>query len=150
MKKLYSPMLKRGLISAAIMTVYASGSAFAQNKAIDFTKGMPFSEGFVAGNTLYVAGQQGPDAQGKVTGTDITLQTTNAIAAVKKVIEHAGFKMSDVVAVTVYVTDLNDVKKMNEVYIKLMPDPKPARATVQVAGLIGGAKIEISAIAVKH
>ncbi len=150
MKKLYSPMLKRGLILAGIMTVCTSGSAFAQNKAIDFTKGMPFSEGFVAGNTLYVAGQQGPDAQGKVTGTDITLQTTNAIAAVKKVIEHAGFKMTDVVAVTVYVTDLNDVKKMNDVYVKLMPDPKPARATVQVAGLIGGAKIEMSAIAVKH
>jgi len=150
MKKLYSPMLKRGLILAGIMTVCTSRSAFAQNKAIDFTKGMPFSEGFVAGNTLYVAGQQGPDAQGKVTGTDITLQTTNAIAAVKKVIEHAGFKMTDVVAVTVYVTDLNDVKKMNDVYIKLMPDPKPARATVQVAGLIGGAKIEMSAIAVKH
>ena len=150
MKKLYSPMLKRGLILAGIMTVCTSGSAFAQNKAIDSTKGMPFSEGFVAGSTLYVAGQQGPDAQGKVTGTDITLQTTNAIAAVKKVIEHAGFKMTDVVAVTVYVTDLNDVKKMNDVYIKLMPDPKPARATVQVAGLIGGAKIEMSAIAVKH
>jgi 2-iminobutanoate/2-iminopropanoate deaminase len=150
MKKLYSPMLKRGLILAGIMTVCTSASAFAQNKAIDFTKGMPFSEGFVAGNTLYVAGQQGPDAQGKVTGTDITLQTTNAIAAVKKVIEHAGFKMTDVVAVTVYVTDLNDVKKMNDVYVKLMPDPKPARATVQVAGLIGGAKIEMCAIAVKH
>ena len=150
MKKLYSPMLKRGLILAGIVTVWTSGSAFAQNKAIDFTKGMPFSEGFVAGNTLYVAGQQGPDAQGKVNETDITLQTTNAIAAVKKVIEHAGFKMTDVVAVTVYVTDLNDVKKMNDVYIKLMPDPKPARATVQVAGLIGGAKIEMSAIAVKH
>ena len=150
MKKLYSPMLKRGLILARIMTVCTCGSAFAQNKAIDFTKGMPFSEGFVAGNTLYVAGQQGPDAQGKVTGIDITLQTTNAIASVKKVIEHAGFKMTDLVAVTVYVTDLNDVKKMNDVYIKLMPDPKPARATVQVAGLIGGAKIEMSAIAVKH
>jgi 2-iminobutanoate/2-iminopropanoate deaminase len=150
MKKLYSPMLKRGLILAGIMTVCTSASVFAQNKAIEFTKGMPFSEGFVAGNTLYVAGQQGPDAQGNVTGTDITLQTTNAIAAVKKIIEHAGFKMTDVVAVTVYVTDLNDVKKMNDVYVKLMPDPKPARATVQVAGLIGGAKIEMSAIAVKH
>ena len=150
MKRLSSPMLMRGLILAGIMTVCILGSAFAPNKAIDFTKGMPFSEGFVAGDTLYVAGQQGPDAQGKVTGTDITLQTTNAIAAVKKVVEHAGFKMSDLVAVTVYVTDLNDVKKMNDVYIKLMPDPKPARATVQVAGLIGGAKIEMSAIAVKH
>lgn len=137
-------------IQLGVMSFGLSGTALAQNKAVDFTPGMPFSDGFIAGNTLYVAGQQGPDAHGKVTGTDITLQTTNAIAAVKKVVEHAGFKMSDIVSVTVYVTDLNDVKKMNEVYLKLMPDPKPARATVQVAGLIGGAKIEISAIAVKH
>lgn len=150
MKKLYSLMRKRGLVLAGIVALGASGSAFAQNKAIDFKQGNPFSDGVVAGNTLYVAGQQGPDANGKVTGTDITVQTTNAIAAVKKVVEKAGFKMSDIVNVTVYVTDLNDVKKMNEVYIKDMPDPKPARATVQVAGLIGGAKIEISAIAVKH
>jgi 2-iminobutanoate/2-iminopropanoate deaminase len=150
MKKLYSLMRKRGLVLAGIVALGASGSAFAQNKAIDFKQGNPFSDGVVAGNTLYVAGQQGPDANGKVTGTDITVQTRNAIAAVKKVVEKAGFKMSDIVNVTVYVTDLNDVKKMNEVYIKDMPDPKPARATVQVAGLIGGAKIEISAIAVKH
>lgn len=58
--------------------------------------------------------------------------------------------MTDLVSVTVYVTDLNDVPKMNEVYKRLMPNPKPARATVKVAGLIGDAKIEISAIAVKQ
>jgi 2-iminobutanoate/2-iminopropanoate deaminase len=81
---------------------------------------------------------------------DITLQTTNAIAAVKQVAEEAGFDMADIVAVTVYVTDLNDVPKMNEVYRKLIPDPKPARVALQVAGLIGGAKIEIAAIAVKR
>jgi len=109
-----------------------------------------FSNGYVAGNTLYVAGQQGPDSNGNVTGTDITLQTTNAIAAVKQVAEEAGFKMTDIVSVTVYVTDLHDVPKMNEVYRKLIPDPKPARVALQVTGLIGGAKIEIAAIAVKH
>ena len=143
---------KRTLLAAAFAAA-ALGPAnrlHAQNRPIDFQPGMPFSDGFVAGNTLYVAGQQGPDANGKVTGTDITLQTTNAIAAIKKVVEKAGFQMSDLVSVTVYVTDLNDVPKMNEVYIKLMPNPKPARATVKVAGLIGDAKIEISAIAVKH
>jgi len=58
--------------------------------------------------------------------------------------------MADIVSVTVYVTDLNDVPKMNEVYRELMPDPKPARAAVLVAGLIGGAKVEISAIAVRQ
>lgn len=133
-----------------LLALCLSGNALAQHQAVGFTKGMPFSEGYIAGNTLYVAGQQGPDAHGKVTGTDITLQTTNAIAAVEKVVKEAGFQMTDIVAVTVYVTDLNDVEQMNAVYKKLMPDPKPARATVQVAGLIGGAKIEISAIAVKH
>ena len=121
-----------------------------QADAINFIKGMPFSDGYVAGNTLYVAGQQGPDSSGKVTGTDITQQTANAIAAVKKVVEQAGFRMSDVVSITVYFTNLNDVPGMNAVYKALIPDPKPARVAVQVSGLIGGAKIEISAIAVKH
>lgn len=121
-----------------------------QEQAIGFTPGMLFSNGYVAGNTLYVAGQQGPDSNGKLTDTDIALQTTNAIAAVKQVAQEAGFEMSDIVSVTVYVTDLNDVPKMNEVYRKLIPDPKPARVALRVAGLIGGAKIEIAAVAVKH
>ena len=56
----------------------------------------------------------------------------------------AGFKMTDLVSVTVFVASLDDVPKINEVYKALIPDPKPARATVPVAGLIGGAKIEIS------
>ena len=142
-------MLRITQVAVGFALLWLPNSAMAQNRAIDFTSGMPFSDGYVAGNTLYVAGQQGPDANGKVTGTDITLQTTNAIAAIRKVVEHAGFHMSDIVSVTVYVTDLSEVPAMNDVYKKLMPDPKPARATVQVAGLIGGAKIEISAIAVK-
>jgi 2-iminobutanoate/2-iminopropanoate deaminase len=150
MKRKCPGTVKRSLLVGALLAVFITGSAFAQNRAIGFKKGMPFSEGYVAGNTLYVAGQQGPDSHGKVTGTDITLQTTNAIGTVEKIVKEAGFQMADVVSVTVYVTDLNDVPKMNEVYKKLMADPKPARATVQVAGLIGGAKIEISAIAVKH
>src|ERR1700691_2259789 len=149
-KKSYSHTIPSCLWVAGMLAFCTLGNALAQNRAIDFKKGMPFSDGYVAGNTLYVAGQQGPDSQGKVTGTDITLQTTNAIAAIEKVVKKAGFQMTDITSVTVYVTDLNDVPKMNDVYKKLMPDPKPARATVQVAGLIGGAKIEISAIAVKQ
>jgi 2-iminobutanoate/2-iminopropanoate deaminase len=150
MKKEYLQTAVRCLWLSGLMALVSLGSAFAQNRAIGFKSGMPFSEGVVSGNTLYVAGQQGPDSHSKVTGTDITLQTTNAIAAVRKVVEEAGFQMTDIASVTVYVTDVNEVAKMNEVYKKLMPDPKPARATVQVAALIGGAKIEISAIAVKR
>jgi 2-iminobutanoate/2-iminopropanoate deaminase len=150
LKRKYSGTVRRTLWLGALLALFIAGSAFAQNQAIGFKKGMPFSEGYVAGNTLYVAGQQGPDSHGKVTGTDITLQTTNAIAAIEKIVKEAGFQMTNIVSVIVYVTDLNDVPKMNEVYKRLMADPKPARATVQVAGLIGGAKIEISAVAVRH
>jgi 2-iminobutanoate/2-iminopropanoate deaminase len=121
-----------------------------QIHAIGFTQGAPFSNGYVAGTALYVAGQQGPDTNGQSSDIDITAQTTNAITAVRKVIEEAGFGMSDIVSVTIYLTDLSDVPQINAVYEKLMPDPKPARAAVQVAGLIGGAKIEIAAIAVRH
>jgi 2-iminobutanoate/2-iminopropanoate deaminase len=149
MKKNYSQPIRWCAWSVGILAFCSLGSALSHNRAIGFKNGMPFSDGYVAGNTLYVAGQQGPDSRGQVTGTDITLQTTNAIAAIEKVVREAGFYMEDITSVTVYVTDLNDVPKMNDVYKKLMPDPKPARATVQVAGLIGGAKIEISAIAVR-
>ena len=122
----------------------------AQEPAIGFTPGALFSNGYVAGNTLYIAGQQGPDPEGKLTGVDVAQQTANAIAIVKQVAENAGFGTSDIISVTIYLTDLSDVPKINEVYTNLMPDPKPARAAVQVAGLIGGAKIEISAVAVRH
>lgn len=149
MKTKLRPIFSTGLFLMPLLACAFASQAFAQHQAVGFKKNMPFSEGYIAGKTLYVAGQQGPDSNGKVTGTDITLQTTNAIAAIKKVVLEAGYQMSDIVSCTVYVTDLNDVPKMNEVYKKLMPDPKPARATVQVAGLIGGARIEISAIAVK-
>ena len=132
----------------ALMAVFGGTCAFAQHTAIDFKEGAPFSNAYVAGKTLYVAGQQGPGANGKLAG-NITEETTNTIAAIERIVKKAGFQMSDIVSVTVYVTDLADVPKMNDVYKKLMPNPKPARATVQVAGLIGGAKIEISAIAVK-
>jgi 2-iminobutanoate/2-iminopropanoate deaminase len=138
-----------GVLLAGIISVLHAGTALAQNQAIGFKEGMPFSDGFVAGNTLYVAGQQGRE-NGKVEGVDISVQTTNTINAIKKIVEGAGFKMTDIVSVTVYVTSLDDVPKMNEVYKAMMPNPKPARATVQVAGLIGNAKIEISCIAVKH
>src|ERR1700722_5222922 len=138
------------LCSLGILALCAFTTALAQNKAIDFKPGMPFSDGYVAGNTLYVAGQQGPAAPGKRAGSDITAQTTNTIAAIEKIVKKSGFQMTDITSVTVYVTDLADVPKMNDVYKKLMPDPKPARATARGAGLIGGAKIEISAIAVKQ
>jgi len=144
MKTTHPPQILRALL--VIGFVGTTAVALAQNKAVGFTPGENYSDGYIAGNTLYVAGQQGAN----IKDTDITEQTTSAIATVKTVVEHAGFRMADIVSVTIYVTSLDDVPAMNAVYKKLLPDPKPARATVQVAGLIGGAKIEMTAIAVKH
>lgn len=142
-------ILFRSLMLAVAVALCGAASAHAQKKAIGFKTGNNFSDGVVAGNTLYVAGQQGPAANGKLDGLDITAQTTNALNAVMKVVKDAGFAPTDIVSVTVYVANVNDVPAMNAVYGKMVPDPKPARATVQVAALIGGAKIEIAAIAVK-
>jgi 2-iminobutanoate/2-iminopropanoate deaminase len=115
---------------------------------LDPSLNLPFSDGIAAGNTLYVAGQQGTDAKGNLP-EGIGPQTQAALDNIAKVVKQAGFEMSDIVSVTVYLADIHDFQDMNKVYRTVMPDPKPARATVQVAGLVNGAKIEISAIAVK-
>jgi len=111
-------------------------------------EGLPFSNGILVGNTLYVAGTQGTDANGKLE-PDIEGQTRAALGLIQKIVEGGGMTMGNVVAVNVYLSDINEFGKMNSVYKTFFPDPKPTRTTVQVAKLVNGAKIEISAIAVK-
>lgn len=104
---------------------------------------LPFSNGIVVGKTLYVAG-----TQGTISG-DIKKETAGALENIRKIVEAAGFSMADIVAVNVYLADVKEFGAMNEVYREVMPDPKPTRTTVGVAQLIGNARIEISAVAVK-
>jgi 2-iminobutanoate/2-iminopropanoate deaminase len=111
-------------------------------------EGLPFSNGIVVGNMLFVAGQEGLE-NGKPRDGGIGPQTDLALQNIKKIVEGAGFSMKDVVSVTVFLADVNDFPEMNKVYKTYFPDPKPARATVQVADLVLHAKVEISAIAVK-
>jgi 2-iminobutanoate/2-iminopropanoate deaminase len=122
-----------------------------QHKSVNLSsqRGLPFSDGIVVGNTLYVAGQQGTDASDKLATGGIGPETTAALENIQKVLKAAGFELKDVVSVTVYLADIHEFPEMNNVYKNVMPDPKPARATVQVAALVNNARIEISAIAVK-
>ena len=122
-----------------------------EHKAVNLSsaQGLPFSDGIIAGNTLYVAGQQGSDASGKLVAGGIGTETTATLENIQKVLKAAGFQLKDVVSVTVYLADIHDFPEMNKAYKSLMPDPKPARATVQAAALVNNARIEISAIAVK-
>jgi 2-iminobutanoate/2-iminopropanoate deaminase len=108
-----------------------------------------FSNGIVAGNTLYVAGQQGADSSGHLPdGTGP--QTAATLRNIRATVEAAGFSMNDIVSVNVYLADIHDFGDMNKAYVAAMPDPKPARTTIQAAALVNGARVEISAIAVKH
>ena len=110
--------------------------------------GLPFSNGIVVGDTLYVAGQEGLEG-GKPVPGGIEAETRAALEAIRKIVTAAGFEMSDVATVNVYLADLDDFGKMNNVYKTFFPEPRPARATVQVARLVNDARVEISAVAVK-
>jgi 2-iminobutanoate/2-iminopropanoate deaminase len=123
-----------------------------ERKAVNLssTRGLPFSDGIVAGSTLYVAGQEGTDASDKLVAGGIGPETTAALENIKKVLHAGGFELKDVVSVTVYLADIHEFPDMNKVYKGVMPDPKPARATIQAAALVNNARIEISAIAVKQ
>jgi 2-iminobutanoate/2-iminopropanoate deaminase len=152
--------MKRTMMTMAIATVAAAAIGFAtarskpsapQVRAINppgSPEGLPFSNGILVGNTLYVAGTEGTDAHGKLE-PGIEAQTRAALEQIRKVVEGGGMTMGNVVAVNVYLADINDFGKMNSVYKTFFPDPKPTRTTVQVARLVNDAKIEISAIAVK-
>jgi 2-iminobutanoate/2-iminopropanoate deaminase len=113
------------------------------------TAGLPFSDGIVVGTTLYVAGQEGTDDQGKLAPGGIAAETKAALDNIEKVLKAAGFDRKDIVSVTVYLADVHEFGDMNKVYREFMPDPKPARATIQAAALVNNARIEISAIAIK-
>lgn len=147
------PRFALALLAALAIGSVAIPNCFAQrHKAVNlsYTKGLPFSDGVVAGKTLYVAGQEGSDDLGKLAAGGITAETRAALDNVRKVVKAAGFEMSDIVSVTVYLADIHEFGDMNKVYKDVMPDPKPARATIQAAALVNNARIEISAIAVKQ
>lgn len=114
------------------------------------TANLPFSDGVIAGDTLYIAGQEGVDDNGKLVTGGISAESKAALARIEKTAREAGFDLKDIVSVTVYLADIHDFPEMNIAYKAVMPDPKPARATVQAAALVNNARVEISAIAVKR
>ena len=109
-----------------------------------------YSHGWRAGNTIYVAGQLATDAQGNLVGpNDIRAQTRLALERLKRVLETGGAKLSDVVKLTVFITDLRHQQGMGDVRREFFPENPPASTLVQVVALaVPGALIEIEAIAV--
>ncbi|WP_461834100.1 RidA family protein [Desulfothermus sp.] len=108
----------------------------------------PYSQGIIAGNFMFISGQIAidPDTNEMVTGT-IEEETEQVLKNIGAILNEAGLTYENVVKTTVYLTDLIDFVKMNEVYARFFKTNPPARAAIQVSKLPKGAKIEIEAIA---
>ena len=108
----------------------------------------PYSQGIIAGGFLFTAGQIPLDPVTKqVVDGDIVAQTRRVMDNLQAVLAAAGASWKDVVKTTVYLQDMGDFPRMNEVYAATMGDTRPARSTVQVAALPRGVLVEIDLVA---
>lgn len=108
----------------------------------------PYSQGVVAGGFLFTAGQIAIDpASGHVVPGDVVAQSERVLANLEAVLAAAGASWNDVVKTTVYLHDMADFPRMNEVYSRVLGDARPARSTVQVSALPRGVLVEIDAVA---
>ncbi len=108
----------------------------------------PYSQAIRAGSLLFVSGQIPIDpATGELVQGDIAQQTHRVFANLKAILEAAGATFDNVVRTTVYLADMNDFAKVNEIYATYFSSPAPARATVQAARLPRDSRVEIDLIA---
>lgn len=111
----------------------------------------PYSQAILVGNSLYLAGQLAMDPEtGEMVGGGIQAETRQVMENLAAVLEAAGMSFRDVVQTQVFLADLGDFATMNEVYGSFLSEPYPARATVQVAALPRGARVEIQMVAVRR
>ncbi|MFC4721903.1 RidA family protein [Geojedonia litorea] len=111
----------------------------------------PYSQAVLSGNTLYTSGQIAFDAQtGELILTDIQTETKQVMENLKAVLEAAGMTFDHVVKTSIFISNMDDFARINEVYGRYFnPETAPARETVQVARLPKDVNVEISMIAVK-
>ena len=108
----------------------------------------PYSSAMIVGNLVYVSGQSGRDPVTDFVAEDIETQTEQVLTNIRTILEAAGSSMSKVVRCGVFLTDMNEFKRMNAVYERMFAGHKPARTTVAVSELPGpGLRVEIDAIA---
>jgi 2-iminobutanoate/2-iminopropanoate deaminase len=109
----------------------------------------PYSQAIRAGNMLFLSGQIPIDPKtGSLVSGGIVEQTHQVFRNIGEILEAGGTSFDDVVSVGVFLADMNDFGKMNEVYATYFSSPAPARATVQVARLPKDCLVEIQVTAV--
>ena len=151
-------MVAAGIICGMAVAVAWQNGALAQSAnarrvirpATAPNTGLPFSPGVLAGNTLYISGHLGRDpATNALVPGGVEAETRQSLANIREVLRAAGMDFKDVTTVTAYITSFSDFPTFNAIYRETFPSDQPARATVQVAALNDGARVELQMIAVK-
>ena len=108
----------------------------------------PYSQATIGGGLLCTAGQIALDpATGQLVAGDVEAQTRRVFMNLQAVLDEAGTSWDRVLKVTVYLQDMADFPRVNEIYATVLGGARPARSTVAVAGLPRGALVEIDLIA---
>ena len=108
----------------------------------------PYSQAIVANGFLFSAGQIALDpASGQIVAGDVVEQAEQVFRNLAAVLGAGGATWADVVKTTVFLMDMHDFPRVNEVYARVMGDARPARSTVQVSGLPRGVLVEIDVVA---
>jgi len=108
----------------------------------------PYSQAIRSGNLILVSGQIPLDpSTGQLVEGDAAVQTERVLRNLAAILDAAGASLAQVLKTTVYLKDLGDFGKMNEVYARFFGDRPPARATVEVARLPRDVSVEIELVA---
>ena len=110
---------------------------------------VPLSQAIKAGEWVFASGQLGLQVEtGKLAPGGIAAETRQVCENLKAVLEAAGSSLDKVVKVTIYMADLGELMEMNNVFSEYFPVDPPARTTFQCVALVGGARVEIEAVAI--
>ncbi|MFM2105058.1 MAG: hypothetical protein RL338_90 [Chloroflexota bacterium] len=107
----------------------------------------PYSQAIASGDLLFCSGQLGLDPATGELVDGVEAQAERALRNLAAVLDAAGVTWSDVVKTTIFLADMGDFAAVNAIYARFMPEPPPARSTVQVAALPKAGRVEIEAVA---
>jgi 2-iminobutanoate/2-iminopropanoate deaminase len=140
------------LATSLVVALLVSGCAhrWPVREAIHPQPNRPYSQAVRVGNTYYFAGKIGvTDSTRALVSGRTGAETRNVLEAFRALFVEQGLVLDDVVQATVYLADMADYDEMNRVYAEFFPANPPARETVAVSGIVSGARVEISFIAVR-